>query len=184
MEKFVVGDLTIEVFDDSAYSPGSRDNSRQYDREYQLDDKKYKPSSLHAVRVLSDNSEIASCILFASGGATSIHDHSGVIHHDSLILAVGPFIVSLSLPMLELNWKTQSDYATCFGVYHSEKHHCFISHGELEVARVSYTGEIEWAQSGADILTNGFIVTDDSIKAIDFRNDSYVWNIEDGRPVK
>ena len=184
MKRFVASDLTIEVFDDSAYSPGSRDNPRHYNREYQLDDRLYKPSSIHAVRVLSDDSEVATCILLASGGATSIHDHSGVIHDDSLILAVGPFIVSLSLPTLELNWKTQSDYATCFGVYHSEKHHCYISHGELEVARVSYTGKIDWVQSGADIFTNGFIVTDDSIKAIDFRNDAYEWNIEDGRLVK
>lgn len=183
MIRFVKGQLTIEVLNAAAYSPGSADNSMHYNREYQLDDGIYKPSSQHAVRVLSDDgvSEIATCIIFTSGGATGIHDHSGLIHGDSLILAVGPFMVSLSLPTLELNWKTETDDATCFGVYHSEKYHCYISHGELQVARVSYAGEIEWLQGGADIFTNGFIVTDDKVKAIDWNDDVYVWNIEDGR---
>jgi hypothetical protein len=185
MIRFMQGQRIIEVFVDAAFSPNSMDNPRKYNKEYQLDEGAYIPFSKHAVRVLSDDDiEIESCILFTSGGATGVHEHSGLVHDDSLILAVGPFIVSLSLPTLVLNWKTQSDFATCFGIYHSEKHHCYISHGELEVARVSYTGEIDWSQSGADIFTNGFLVTDDIIKAIDFCNDEYAWNIEDGLPIK
>ena len=177
------GKLTIEVLDASGYSSGSADNARRYEREYLLDDGEYTPSSQHAVHVLSDDreTEIASCILNASGGASGIHDHSALVDDDSLILAVGPFMVSLKLPTLDLRWKSRTDAATCFGVYHSINHHCYISHGELSVARISYAGVIEWSQGGADIFTNGFVVTDDGVEAIDWNNDLYVWEIDTGR---
>ena len=71
--------------------------------------------------------------------------------------------------------------ATCFGVYHSLKHKCFISHGELEIARVSYSGEIIWQASGKDIFTNGFVLHDDYIETIDFNDQQYRIDIETGR---
>lgn len=183
MVTFEFGQFAIEVLNVPDYSPGSADNPRRYEREHRLDDGAHTPSSRHAARVLSDDgdSEVASCILVASGGATGIHDHSALVNGDSLILAVGPFMVSLKLPTLDLNWKIRTDTATCFGVHHSKKHQCYISHGELNVARVSYAGAIEWSQGGADIFTNGFVFMDDDVEAIDFNDDVYVWEIGTGR---
>lgn len=83
MIRFVQGQRIIEVFDDTAFSPNSMDNPRKYKKEYQLDDGAYIPSSKHAVCVLSDDGddiEIESCILFTSGGATGVHEHSGLTH--------------------------------------------------------------------------------------------------------
>ena len=81
--------------------------------------------------VSTEGSVISSCILTAVGGATGIHDHSALICGDSCIIAVGPFMCSLHIPSLDLEWKAEVDWATCFGVYYSAKHHCLISHGEL-----------------------------------------------------
>ncbi len=89
-------------------------------------------------------------------------------------------MVSLGIPMLELDWATKTDWATCFGVYHSEKHGCLISHGELQVARISDDGQIVWEAGGADILTNGISVHDDHIRVIDFNDDEYVIDINNG----
>jgi len=88
---------------------------------------------------------------------------------------------SLHLPTLDLEWHTQTDWATCFGVYHSLKHKCFISYGELEIARVSYSGEIIWQASGKDIFTNGFVLHDDYIETIDFNDEQYRIDVETGR---
>ena len=113
-----------------------------------------------------------------------MHEHSAIIHADSLLVAVGPFVVSLQLPTLTLNWKVKTDWATCFGVYHSLKHRCYVSHGELDVAAVSYDGAIIWSNSGADIFTNGFSVSQNQVTAIDWNEDRYVWDITTGNLIE
>jgi len=180
------GQFDILLDNVPTYSFGSMDNHRVYSQEYRLDNEPYQPSSLHAVRVISnaDKTEVADCILGAAGGASGIHENSAIINGDSLVIAVGPFMVSLHLPDLKLNWKTHTDDATCFGVYHSTTNGCYISHGELDVARVSYAGVIEWTNSGADIFTSSFTVADNQIEAVDWNEDVYVWDIQTGNPVK
>ena len=177
-------DIFLDKVED--YTFGSTDNCRVYNKEFRLDDEQYRPSSLHDVRVISvDNeTEISTCILGAAGGGSGIHENSAVINGDSLIVAVGPFMVSLHLPNLEMNWKIRTDDATCFGVYHSIKTGCYISHGELSIARVSYNGVIEWTNSGADIFTNGFTVTNNHVEAIDWNETVYIWDIHTGEPVE
>jgi hypothetical protein len=76
--------------------------------------------------------------------------------------------------MLELEWHTRTDDATCFGVYHSPENDCYLSHGELSVARQFYADEIEWARGGADIFTNGFCLTADRVEAVGWNGDVYV----------
>jgi hypothetical protein len=65
-------------------------------------------------------------------------------------------------------------------VYLSLKHSCYISHGELEIARVSYGGEVVWSASGNDIFTNGFSLHDDHIEVADFNDEKYRIEIETG----
>lgn len=175
---------TIQISNDSSYSLGSADNLHRYEKVHRLDDtQEYRPSSLHAVRIFDgdEGREIASGILCASGGATGIHKNSAFVHGNALILAVGPYAVSLQLPTLQLNWKTQVDQATCFGVYHSPHHACYISHGEIEIARFSYAGKVEWARGGRDIFTEGFTLNEQTIEATDFNNDHYRWDIQTGK---
>lgn len=182
--------LSFEQFEiildyDEEYTFGSADNLRVYDRSYRLDDEPYRASSQHSVSVnrADDAKPVSSCILAACGGASSIHEHSAVINADQLIIAVGPFAAALQLPSLELLWKTRADNATCFGVYHSAAHHCYISHGECAVSRLSYSGHIDWSHWGADTFWNGFTVHEDRVEAIDWNNDVYVWDIQTGEPV-
>ena len=70
-------------------------------------------------------------------------------------------------------WYTQADHASIFGVYHVPAHQCYITHGELDVTRVSYTGQVIWARSGKDIFTNGFARYDDYVEVIDWNNEKY-----------
>lgn len=175
---------TIQISDDSSRSLGRAVNLHSYEKVHWLDDtQEYEPSSLHAVRIIDgdEGREIASCILCASRGATGIHENSAFVHGDALILAVGPYAVSLHLPTLQLHWKTQVDIATCFGVYHSPHHACYISHGEIEIVRFSYFGKVEWATGGRDIFTEGFRLNEHSIEATDFNNDHYRLDIQTGK---
>lgn len=174
------GEIQVDIA--PPYTFGSIDNPHLYDHEYRLGDETYSPASLHSVRVLEeDEMVLASSILGAAGGASGIHGNSAIVHGNSLLIAVGPFVVSLELPALTLNWSVQTDWAVCFGVYHSTDNQCYISHGELEVAAVSYNGSILWSNSGADILTNGFFVSHNRITAFDWNDDKYVWDIATGR---
>jgi hypothetical protein len=66
-------------------------------------------------------------------------------------------------------------------VYHSPQHDCLLSHGELEVARVSLSGEIVWGASGKDIFTEGFQIVGDHVEAIDFNHEVYRIDIATGR---
>lgn len=174
-------ELRIEISNDSPYTSESADNLRQYQHEYILGRVEHV-SSRHAVVVVDDwGSEVTSCILLAGGGASGIHEHSAIIQDKRCLIAVGPYLAALGLPNLDLKWFAEVDSATCFGVYHSEKHHCFITHGELEIARVSYGGQIEWQCGGADIFTNGFRLFDDYVEVIDWNNDVYKFELRTGR---
>jgi hypothetical protein len=178
----VLGAYRITLLDDPGYEVGSADNVRSYDREHDLDNARgVYLTSCHALRVSKNERLIASCILLASRGPSGIHENSAIIHNDSCIIAVGAYMVSVHIPTLELQWATESDAATCFGVYHSEKHQCFISHGELEIARVSLDGQIIWRSGGADIFTNGFTLHNDYVNVLDWNHKEYNFDIEFGR---
>jgi hypothetical protein len=177
--------LEVRIDNDPSFTFGSVDNPHSYDHAYRLDDEPYSPTSLHTVKVIQQYGvTIASCILGATGGASGVHEHSAIIHSDSLLIVVGPFVASLRLPALTLNWKVRTDSATCFGVYHSPERGCYISHGEVDVAAVSYDGAIVWSNSGADIFTNGFVVTQNQVTAIDWNEDKYVWDIATGKLIE
>jgi hypothetical protein len=66
-------------------------------------------------------------------------------------------------------------------VYYSPQHHCLLSHGELEIARVSLSGDIIWRVSGKDIFSEGFQLVGDYVEAIDFNQEVYRFDITTGR---
>ncbi len=174
--------LEVRIDNDRSFTFGSVDNPKSYVHSHRLDDEPYSPSTLHTVTVIQENGVvISSCILGSTGGASGVHKHSAIIHSDSLLIAVGPFVASLQLPSLVLNWKVKTGWATCFGVYHSPENHCYISHGEIDVAAVSYDGVILWTNSGADIFTNGFSVSQSEITAFDWNENRYRWDIRTGK---
>ena len=180
---FTHNKLRILISDEKAFTSESLASLRQYEHKYKLGVAEYLISSCHTVIAIDETlgKELASCILMANGGASGVHEHSALVRDNQCLIAVGPYLASLRLPSLELNWFTEVDPATCFGIFESEKHKCLVSHGELEVARISYGGDIAWRNSGADIFTNGLRLFDDHVEVIDWNNDSYKFDLSTGR---
>jgi hypothetical protein len=178
--ELVSGTFAVTLLDDPTYLPGSADNVRQYDREYCLV-KEYRPASQYGVVCRQSERATHSCILLAGSGASRVHDHSAVIVNGTCFIGVGDMLCSLSLPDLDLRWATHVDTATCFGVYYCPEHKCLLSHGELEIARVSLTGEIAWLASGRDIFSEGFRMLGDRVEAVDFYHGVYRIDIVTGQ---
>jgi hypothetical protein len=171
---------TIEVFDDrTGYDPRSADNVSSYDRAYPLSD---YISSTHGIRVMTETRQIASAVLCAGGGASGVHECSALIHENSLLIAVGPFVVRLSIPSLDLLWSVETDDATCFGVHRISDSSDFISHGELSISRVTEDGQVLWSQSGADIFTGDLTVTPHEVRVADFDSKCYSFDLVTGAP--
>lgn len=179
MVEFKSSSCKLTIFNEPAYTEGSADNLRRYDKVYNFS-KEFRPSSLHGVNVDADGHSY-SCIVLAGGGASGVHAHSAAINGSECYIAVGDMVCCLTLPGLELKWATQADSATCFGVYFSSKHQCLLIHGELGISRLTLSGEIKWSAGGADIFTEGFSIYDDQVEAIDFDHRKYCFNIETGR---
>lgn len=174
------GSLTLALFNEPTYTTGSADNVRSYEREYNFA-RGYRPSSVHGLICREPDGSEHSCVLLAGGGASGVHEHSAIAVNGRSFVAIGDMLCSLSPPTLEMEWATKVDWATCFGVYYSPEYDCLLSHGELEIARVSLAGEVIWSAGGMDIFTEGFRVVGDYVEAIDFYHQLYRFEIGTGR---
>jgi hypothetical protein len=169
-------DLTIEVFDDASFNQ-SPDSSTHYDKVYRPGkDKEYKPASQHAIVVYKDNIKLASAILLASAGATSVTEDSVIIVDNNIITRCCNTVFSLTLPDLKLNWMTQVDWATCFSIHKYQDD--FITHGEVSIVRIDSNGKILWNYGGADIFVthdgaSSFDMHEDHIELKDFTGRKY-----------
>ncbi|WDD91209.1 hypothetical protein Bsp3421_001111 [Burkholderia sp. FERM BP-3421] len=158
-----------------AYSFGSADNARTYPIEVRL--LAGHPTSAHAV-VLDGRGAM---IVGAGGGCSAVHARSAVAIDDRLYLAVGDHIACLSLSLPHrLVWATQVDVATCFGILWDGTRAVLISHGELEIARLSLQGEVMWTTSGADIFTGVCSLQPDHVAVVDFNETHYRLDYETG----
>jgi hypothetical protein len=77
-------------------------------------------------------------------------------------------------------WSTKVDLATCFGIHFHMPTDTIVSHGELEIARLSDDGVVLWRESGADIFSEGFELLPDGIEVVDFEKRTYRFRYEDG----
>lgn len=173
--------LIAESPDIPRYDPRSADNACTPEQEYFFGDEGYQPRSRHRVSVRQSDRTIASRVLLAVGGATGVHAHSAFVRGDTCFVAVGPFVCALELPTLRLLWHTRVDSATCFGIYDAPGYESIISHGELEIARLSYSGELRWTAGGRDIFTEGFELHERHAEAVDFYGTRYRFELEEGR---
>lgn len=179
MLKLHCGAFEITVANDSNYTFGSVDNARHYARETYLGVEGYI-SSQHAVIVIRDDEEVTSHLLAAEGGGTGINEHSALIYDNHLFVAVSSCLCALQIPSLDLIWKAKVDFGTCFGVHLPPQKDGLISHGELEISRVSFDGKIEWQSSGADIFTGDFQVFENCIEAEDWNGWRYRFDMKTG----
>lgn len=150
---------------------------------HHLEGEMYRASSWHRVTVLDGEEAIRVCLLLGGGGASGIHDHSGVCVGDKCYVAVGDSICALFVPSLDLIWHTRADSATCFGVYYLPEFNCLISHGELEITRLDLEGRIVWQTSGRDIFSDGVAFQGCLVEATDFNKTTYCIAIETGQIV-
>jgi len=169
-------DLTIEIFDDSAFNQ-TADSPTRYDKVLQADkDKQYSPTSQHAIKVYQGNNLVSSGIILATGGGTSVHKDTALIDNDNLIIRCCNKLFNLTLPDLVTNWMTEPDWATCFSIHKYQD--TYISHGETSIARIDKAGKILWSYGGADIfvcLEEGepFEMHDTYITLTDFNGSTY-----------
>jgi hypothetical protein len=139
------------------------------------------PTSWHSVTIRTGEETSIDILLKADGGASGVHAHSALVARNRLFVAVGAYVACLQIPDLELLWATQTDEATCFGVYWSAERRCLISHGELEIARFDEDGNVLWRAFGADIFTGDFRLEAAWIEVTDFDDRSYRFDIDTGR---
>lgn len=173
------GSRRLEMRNEAACVFEGAPPSIHYSREFRFQ-MEVRPSSCHGV-VCSDNAGFnASVLLYAGGGASGVHHRSLCILGGQCFVAIGPYVVSLSLPTLEILWSTEVDSATCFGVHPTLDGRALISHGELEVSRVAPSGEILWTAGGADVFSEGMVVTKTEVQVEDFNHDRYVFDVETG----
>ena len=172
--------LSIVVSNHSPFEPTESDVRNAVT--YKLDPARdRRPTSRHSIEVVDPSGASHACMLTAGGGASAVHEHSALVHDDSVIVAVGPHLCALRLPKLDLDWSVVVDEATCFGVYYSAKHDCYVSHGEIEVARVALDGRVVWSASGKDIFSEGFALHDDYAEVVDFNHETYRIDLATGR---
>jgi hypothetical protein len=158
----------------------STDNAGGSEEEHFFGDDAYRPSSRYRVVVRLGDTAIASGVLLAAGGSTGVHPYSAFARDDTCFVAVGPYVCALKLPTLRLLWHTCADPATCFGIYDASGYASIISHGELEIARLSYLGQLLWSASGRDIFSEGFELHKYHAEAIDFGGTRYKFELETG----
>jgi hypothetical protein len=169
-------ELTIEVLDEPTYKFGSADNNFNYSKTYFGDNAEQYPTSKHGIKIYRDDQIIDSCIIIGSGGATGVHQNSSLVVNDRLVICCCDTVFSLTLPDLELKWKTQADQATCFQIFKQQDD--FIVHGELQVTKLDKDGNKKWEFGGADIFVSidneeEFKIENDGILLTDFAKTKY-----------
>lgn len=169
-------DLTIEVLDEPTYKFGSADNNFNYSKQYFGDGATEYPTSKHGIKIYQNDQSIDSCIIIGSGGATGIHENSSVLDKDQLLICCCDTVFCLTLPDLELKWKTQADQATCFQIFRQQED--YIIHGELQVTKLDKDGNKKWEFGGADIFVSidneeEFKIENDGILLTDFAKTKY-----------
>jgi hypothetical protein len=176
MKRYQYNELTIEVRDEPTYKVGSTDNNFNYSKHFFGNDGETFPTSKHGIKVFSDEHEINSCIIIGSGGATGVHENSSIINNDQIVICCCDTVFCLTIPELDLKWKTQADQATCFQVF--KKENDYIVHGELQVTKLNNDGLKLWEFGGADIFVSidgeeEFKLEDDGILLMDFEKTKY-----------
>jgi hypothetical protein len=104
-----------------------------------------------------------------------------MISYGGLVICCSNTVFKLTIPDLNLEWKTVADSATCFGIHFLDKD--YIVHGELDITRLDKDGKIVWQNGGRDIWITAegiddFAVYDDYILATDWGYNRYKFDFD------
>ena len=169
----------IELYKDEAFKLNSADNNFKYDFVYHDEEATKYQCSQHAIKVCEDEKIYKSAIVCAGAGGTTIHSQSAIIVDNDIFICCADKVFSLSLPDLTLNWITQVDMATCFGINLADNG--LFTHGEMSVTRLDLKGQIIWQTGLRDIIVNieenreqdEFVMHDTYISLMDFNTNKY-----------
>ena len=175
-----IGKYKIELENDEYCTENSSDNLFNYDVVY-FDQSEYDFPTRIGLKTFENGDLIRSAIIGSIGGGTGIHENSQLIEHDRIVICCSDSLFCLSIPDLNLIWKTKADQATCFELFKFED--SYIVHGEMEISRIDLNGKIMWQRSGADIFTTAegtddFQITKSYIRATDWENRTYKFDFE------
>ena len=179
MHTLRTNDLIITIAREPSYTPGSVDNVHSFDKEHRLTDGE-NGFVATAVRAEGPDGSAHSCIILTAFDSV-ICDRCALIHGDVLFLGADAYLCSISLPALDLRWKTQVYLVSCYDVYYSAKHDCLITHGELEIARVGLSGNKVWSFPGNDIFSGAFMLSDEIIEVVDSEGQRFAIEIVSGK---
>jgi len=176
MNRYQYKDLIIEVLDEPKFKFSSTVNNFNYSKHYFGDGATEYPTSKHGIKIYQDDQIIDNCIIIGSGGATGIQSKSSLLDDDKLLICCCNTIFCLTLPDLELKWKTQADQGTCFQIFKQQDN--YIIHGEIQVTKLDKDGNIKWEFGGADIFVSidneeEFKIEKDGILLTDFAKKKY-----------
>jgi hypothetical protein len=170
----------IEVSVDKVFNLNSADNNFKYDFVYHDAEASKFQCSQHSIKVFVDGQLYKSAIVCAIAGGTTIHSESAVIDGADIFICCANKVFSLSLPDMTLNWMTQVDMATCFGIYKADNG--LFTHGEISVSRLDRNGRILWETGLRDIVVyideeqryqDAFVMHDNYIALMDFNGNKY-----------
>ncbi len=181
------GISTLELIDDHDFSPFSTDNNFTYNKIYIGDDiQQERFQIVSRIGLLKRNESnndqiIESAIICESGGATVLSDQSFLIIDEQLILCVCDMVYSLDINSFDLKWKIKADEITCFSIHHFGDG--LITHGELQLTKLSYDGKIQWQFGARDILITpdhykDFWIEDELVIVRDWAGYKYYLNKE------
>ncbi|HPN69857.1 MAG TPA: hypothetical protein PLZ32_10075 [Saprospiraceae bacterium] len=170
----------IKLYDESDYKFDFVDNIKTYNKEFFGGDKKALTTQI-GIEVFEDDEMKSSCIIGSEGGGTSLEGNTYLISYGGLVICCSNTVFKLTLPDLNLEWKTISDPATCFGIYYLGPD--YVVHGELEITKLDKDGKIVWQNSGRDIWItaegiDNFEVYNDYILATDWEYNRYKFDYD------
>lgn len=174
-EILVHGKYTIKLFDESDYTLGAPSHVRTYEKIF-TDTNDLLVTSQIGVALLAAEELKSSCLIGAVGCGTLIHPQSALLCYNQLIICCSNTVFKLTIPELDLVWKTVSDTITCLGIHQVGED--YIVHGELEITKIDKNGNIIWQLGGRDIWTtaegtDNFAVYDDHLLATDWQYNTY-----------
>lgn len=180
MVKLNYKNYQIEVINDINYTINSADNLKVYDKVFfqgkSIEDKFY-PTSKCGIIIKESGSKIASAIICESGGTTAITEKSFLIEDDKIWICVTNKVYCLEIPSLDLIWRKEIDFITNFSIHKVEED--FIIHGELDIKRITKSGETIWSFGGRNIWVNPeskteFNIENNQIHLFDFESNEYI----------
>ncbi len=178
IEVLVLEKHLIKFYNEADYKFGSSENSNSYDKIF-LNGNENVLTSLIGIKLFEKDILISSCLIGSEGGGTGINGNTTLISYGGIVVCCSNTVFKLTIPDLNLEWKTKADSATCFGIDYLDDD--YMVHGELDITRLDKNGKIVWQQGGQDIFTtkegvNDFIIKDKEIIAFDWSYNKYVFD--------